>query len=366
MNFTKLDNFLDSMLDIGIPGFDFILYHKGECVHRHMNGYHEIEGKTPMNGEEYYNIYSCTKMITCTAAMQLIERGKLSLDDKLYTYLPEFEHMTVNDGGVIRDAVNHITIRNLFSMTAGLSYNCESGYIKKGVADGAKTTRDIMKYIAMEPLLYEPGEGYTYSLAHDVLAAVVEVVSGDKFREYVKKNIFDVCGMTHSTYHPTESDKAKITEQYRIDAETGEIHNVGKDLCCYRLAEDYESGGAGLVSTVDDYIKFLEALRTGKILKKESVKLFSTYKINDVQYKMFESIMQHIVDFGYTYGLGVRVSNGNGLTDFGWDGAAGAFYGIDLENETTFYFAIHVLGLVADREHKQFNLPVLVKEAITE
>ena len=94
--FTKLTNKLDSFIEMGIPGYDCTVYHKGECVYRHFNGYSDTESKTPMNGNEVYNIYSCSKVITCTAALMLYEKGKFKLEDKLAMYMPEFEEVYVN------------------------------------------------------------------------------------------------------------------------------------------------------------------------------------------------------------------------------------------------------------------------------
>ena len=94
--FTKLTQKLDSFIERGIPGYDCTVYHKGECVYRHFNGFSDTENKVPMNGKEIYNIYSCSKVITCTAVLMLYEKGLFKLDDKLSKYMPEFEQMYVN------------------------------------------------------------------------------------------------------------------------------------------------------------------------------------------------------------------------------------------------------------------------------
>ena len=93
--FNELTTKLDSWIEMGIPGYDCIVYHNGECVYRHQNGYSDRENKIKMNGTEKYNIYSCSKPITCTAALQLYEKGLYKLDDKLSDYLPKFSEMMV-------------------------------------------------------------------------------------------------------------------------------------------------------------------------------------------------------------------------------------------------------------------------------
>ena len=189
--FEKLKEFCDSFLTV-VPGFDIAVYHDGNCVLRYMNGYSDLENKIPMNGKERYNIYSCSKFITCVAALQLWERGLFSLEDKLSDYMPEFSEMTVKKDGEIVKAEKPILIKHLFEMTAGFSYNCDSDALKLAFAetDGRCPTRETMKYLAKNPLHFEPGDSWEYGLSHDVLAALVEVLSGEKFELYVKKNIW--------------------------------------------------------------------------------------------------------------------------------------------------------------------------------
>lgn len=200
--FERTKMFCDSFLEMGVPGFDLAVYKGGDCILRYMNGYSDIENKIKMQGNERCNIYSCSKVITCVAALQLWEKGLFSLEDKLSDYMPEFEEMMVKAESGIKKAENPILLKHLFEMTAGFSYNTASPQILrcKEETNGKCSTRETMKYLAKEPLLFEPGDRWEYSLCHDVLAALVEAVSGEKFEDYVKKNIFDVLGMKNSTF----------------------------------------------------------------------------------------------------------------------------------------------------------------------
>ena len=357
--FTKLTNKLDSFIEMGIPGYDCTVYHKGECVYRHFNGYSDTESKTPMNGNEVYNIYSCSKVITCTAALMLYEKGKFRLDDKLSMYMPEFEEMYVNIPNGIRKAEKNITIKDLFCMTAGFSYNLNSPMIQKckEETNGRCQTRELMKYLAKEPLLFEPGERWEYSLCHDVLAALVEVVSGMRFGEFVKKYIFAPLKMENSTFLLDDSRLDIVSAQYRFNNDTNKADIRSKTID-YKFGTEYESGGAGCISTVDDYIKFLEGLRTGKLLKAETIALMTTNHLTDEQRKSYW------VD-GYGYGLGVRCPMGKGdVTDFGWGGAAGSYLIIDQKNEITVFYAQHVLNSPVQDLKKQ--LTPIILEAINE
>lgn len=302
-----------------------------------MNGCGDLENGIKINGKERYNIYSCSKPITCTAALKLYEKGMFSLEDKLSDYMPEFSEMTVKTESGIKKAQNPILIKHLFEMTAGFSYNTASPWLLKcrEETDGKCPTREAMKYLAREPLLFEPGDRWEYSLCHDVLAALVEVLSGKRFEEYVKENIFDVLDMHSSTFMLPESEIETITPQYRF--ENGKAVNVGKHISAYKIGSEYASGGAGCISTVDDYIKFLEGLRTGKLIKPETLELMTADRLNDSQKRTYWLSGTH------GYGLGVKTPKGD-THDFGWGGAANAYLAVDLQNEISVYLGAHMLS----------------------
>lgn len=336
--FKKTKSLCDSFLDMGVPGFDLAVYKGGECILRHYNGYSDIENKVKINGKERYNIYSCSKPITCTAALQLLEKGLFSLEDKLSDYMPEFENMTVETENGIEKAKNPILIKHLFEMTSGLSYALESPSLMKCREEtkGVCQTREAMKYAAREPLCYEPGERWQYSMSHDVLAALVEVLSDERFEDYVKKNIFDVCGMNDSTFILPDDELSTVAEQYRF--EDGKPVNIGKAVHpFYKLGTEYASGGAGCISTVDDCIKFLEGLRTGVLIKPETLELMTTDRLSEAQKVTYWTKGTH------GYGLGVRCDCGIGNNiDFGWGGAAGAYMAVDLKNDISIYYGCHL------------------------
>ena len=158
--FEKLKAFTDSFLDMGLVGFDLSVYKDGSPVLRHMNGYSDLENKIPVNGKERYNIYSCSKVLTCVALMQLWEKGLFSLEDRLADYMPEFAEMTVKTEDGVRKAEKPILIKHLFEMTAGFSYNglSENMMLARKETGGRCPTRETMKYLAKDPLLFEPGE----------------------------------------------------------------------------------------------------------------------------------------------------------------------------------------------------------------
>lgn len=239
-------------------------------------------------------------------------------------------------------AKNKITIRNLFMMTAGFDYNLFSPSLKKAYEDtnGRCPTRATMRYLAQEPLCFEPGTNWQYSLCHDVLAALVEVISGQRFEIYVKQHIFDPLKMTHSDFLIPESEMEQVSPLYaRPNGSDGYDVKLTEHKNVYRLGSEYASGGAGCVSTVEEYSSFLEALRAGTILQKKTVRLMSTDFLTDSQRPNY----WHGPAYGY--GLGVRCpAAGSTKTDFGWGGAAGAWLAVDLIHDYTVFYVQHVLN----------------------
>ena len=328
-------------LDMGIPGFDLIVYKDGACILRHMGGFADPENKIPIKGKEKYHIYSCSKLITCAAAMQLWEKGMFSLEDKLSNYMPAFAEMTVKTEDGIRKAKKHIKIRDLFQMTSGMGYDMHTPQLEEyyKIPGNNCPTIETVNMFAKNPLEFEPGEGWKYSFAHDVLGALVEVLSGEKFENYVKAHIFDPLGMENSTFlHPLE-DWEGFANMYRYNTETKKFDRAWRFWC--HLGKEFAGGGGGCISTVEDYIKFLEALRVGDvILKKETIAMMATDYLTDRQRAMYT--------YGTTnigYGLGMRAPRKDAVhKEFGWAGAAGAYASVDPELNISFYYSQHVLN----------------------
>ncbi|MBQ7107392.1 MAG: beta-lactamase family protein [Clostridia bacterium] len=337
-----LDNVVKRMqefIDMGVPGCEILVYKDGKQIFRHSEGYVDRDKKIPFSGKERYNIYSCSKLITCVAALQLWEKGLFKLEDKLSDYIPEFENMTVKTEQGIVKAEKPILITHLFEMTAGFSYDVNSPSLQqlRIDTDGKCPTVEAIKYLAKEPLLFEPGTRWNYSLCHDVLAALVEIVSGVRFSDYVQKNIFDPLNMQESSFCFPESERVTLAAQYQWHNDIKEAVYCGPENL-YNLGREYESGGAGCVSTVDDYMKFLEGLRVGKLLKNETVDLMATNRLDENQIKSYWPAH-------HGYGLGVRCKHPDrDRDDFGWGGAAGAYLAIDKSRNLSIYYAQHMLS----------------------
>ena len=366
MNFEYMKNFMDSLTEWIIPGNSVVIYKDGKKVFEYSSGYSDLEKKIKKTGEEQLYIYSCSKVATVTAALQLYEQGKFLLSDPLYEYLPEFKKMYVKDGDRIKAAENPITIRDLFTMTAGLSYATNTPAFEKArkLTDGKMDTRTVIKCLAEEPLLFEPGARWNYSLCHDVLAVLAEVVSGMRVSEYMKKNIFEPLDMNNSYYHTPNDviispqyiyeiqDTKNIVELQQKEHTTGVVKRAyGNELV---FGENYDSGGAGIITTVDDYAKFAAALansgtglNNNRILSSATVKLMKTNQLNEAQRKTMNWRRLR----GYGYGLGVRTlidkaesGSNSSIGEIGWGGAAGATIIADTEEKVALFYAHHMLN----------------------
>ena len=331
--FEKVVELCDKFLAMGIPGYHVMICIDGKPVLQHWNGYQDVEKTIPLRGDEHYDIYSCTKLMTVIGALQLWEQGKFKLEDKLSDYMPEFESMTVQTENGIVPANGPIRIHHLFEMTAGFSYDMVSPAVRacQAATDGQCPTREFMKYLAKEPLLFHPGEKYKYSLCHDVLACLIEVIEGVPVQDYMKQHIFDPVGMKDTSYMA-----APICMKYRYNAAENRFQKL--ETNGYRIGPAYASGGAGAVSTVEDYMRMLEALRTFNLLKPETVQLMMTPRLT------LEQLRENFPAVGSrNYGLGVRVPiDTHPHTEFGWGGAAGAFWSVDMDKKMSIYYAQHV------------------------
>ena len=190
-------------------------------------------------------MHSCGKVVTVVAAMRLIERGLMNLDDLVYKYLPIIENAFIINANKEKQFVGKtMTIRHLFSMTAGFTYDMGTEPILRLAkeSNGKATLIDFIQKFVETPLSFEPGSRFQYSLCHDMLAAVVEVVSGKKFSLYVKEEIFLPLGMLHSRFDNREQEVADVYMAF----ENGKVEkiNEGKILLPTRC---YESGGGGFV-----------------------------------------------------------------------------------------------------------------------
>jgi Beta-lactamase class C and other penicillin binding proteins len=355
MDTTILANYLNTLEKCGIPGCACVICRDHKPIFRHIAGYADAKKTAPLDTDSIFWLYSASKPITCTAVLRLMESGALRLDDPVSTYLPEYGDLKVRQGLRIEKAKTALTIRHLLSMQSGLNYDLSAPSVLNVIkaAHGKATTREIVGALALEPLDFEPGTRYQYSLSHDVLGAVIEAASKQTFGGYLSKTIFEPLGMKHTGFRLGPDDKAHLSGQFEFDAATMTSAPVSSENA-YVFTGNYESGGAGLFSTVDDYALFLDAMSNNgvsaggyRLLTADSIEQMRTNQLHETAQKDFDLMGKR----GYGYGLGVRTliekersGAKSPLGEFGWDGAAGAYALMDTENRLAIFYAQHVLN----------------------
>lgn len=352
--FPKLTEYIDKLHnEVGVPSCGLVVFKDHEKIYEHFIGFEDTEKTKAANGQTLYFMYSCTKPMTVTAGMMLWERGLLDLDAPVEKYLPEFKDVfLIKDGERVKPK-NTMTVRHLFTMSAGLDYNLDTESIKEAIkkSDNTISTREMMSAIIASPLSFEPGEKFQYSLCHDVLACVIEAVSGKRFSDFMRENIFEPLGMKNTKFRVSAEEKeARMANLYKWDE--GVIRRFSKNNR-YNFSENYESGGAGLTSCADDYALFADAMACGgvakngfRLLKPETIELMKRDALTE--FVNHPETFSTCVGGGYKYGLGVRVladkSNGAKapLGEFGWDGAAGSCFSADTENGIGMIYVQHM------------------------
>ena len=373
MNFTELTNYLSKIDTNLIPDCEIAVYKNHECLYK--NSFSRPDYPKEEAKKDLYYLFSASKVITCTAALRLVEENKIGIDDPVSKYLPEFAELYVLKGDKKVPAKNTLLIRHLFSMQGGFTYDLGYEGIRRvrQESNNKASTREIVAAIAKMPLAFEPGEDYRYSLCHDILAAVVEVASGKKFSEYLNEIIFAPLGMKDFTFYPTDAVMSRFKQQYSVDPKTFTALPVEPN-CPYRLSENYESGGAGMIGSLNDYAKFTDALASGeskdgyRLLRPETVALMKSNQLCEIGLNNFRTNSHNK---GYGYGMGVRTlmdqkieNTLSPIGEFGWDGAAGAYCLIDTDNKLSIFYAQHVNGCSYVYSHVHKAIRNLVYKAL--
>ena len=380
MNSTILKNIQPAMdrfiSEKNAAGVNLLVYKDGRELGYWQSGYADFEKGREYDRDTIVRLYSMTKPVTAVAAMILIEEGKLDFADELFRYLPEFASVKVSceKGKESRPvkANRPILIQDLLNMTSGYTYGAwsedsplgehlTSVLIKELNEDQAEngankiTTREVARTLASIPLSFEPGTDYSYGLSADILGAVIEELSGMKLGDFMNERIFKPLGMNDTAFYVPAEKQIRLARVYRSVedwSKGGERHldlftscNLGiQDKMNHQPA--FESGGAGLCSNIDDYMKFAQMLTNGgqlegkRILGEKTVAYLSQARLSPNLQQRFDMKMPHLA--GYTYCNLLRVASDPGRCnvitqkgEFGWDGWLGPYVSMDLENKLT-------------------------------
>lgn len=370
---ATLQSFVDSNKVVGVSA---LVFEKNKEVYHNAFGYADREAKTPMDRNTIVRLYSMTKPVTGVALMTLYEKGTFKLDDPLSKYAPEFADMKVYKGVdasgtiVLEAAKRPITIRDLTRHTAGFATSTELPGLKELVKkvdpmNPNNTLEGMAKKLATLPLLFQPGEQWSYGPSVDVQAYLVERISGKPFDQYLRETIFDPLGMADTRYVVVPMDRIRLAGMYKKSAD-GQLTRVADDDNTFNI-KDYplKPGGYGLTSTLDDYMKFAQMLvnkgSSGKahILKPETIQLMSTNQLSDTIKQRMWLPSKGQVGFGIDFAVRLRQpaskDENNGVVgEFFWDGAASTLFWVDPVNNLTAVLFVQQMPFYG-KLHKSFR-----------
>lgn len=347
-----------------LAGGGVLVFHRGEEQFSAFRGFASRESGAPMARDTICRMYSMSKPLTSAAAMVLYERGDLDLMAPVEAFLPGFKNQKVAVGGRLEPvpSLRPCLVKDLLDMTAGLTYPGTQTVAEwhmdklfrqvKSEQDAGKgpSTLEMANRIGEQPLEFAPGQGWKYSTCADVLGAVIEVASGQRFGEFLKEQILDPLGMLDTGFSVPEEKRSRIAQVYELTPQ-GLIPHPGCHLCVGPVeGTGFESGGAGLFSTIQDYGRFARMLTLGgafegkQILSRKTWEFMRSPALNDTQLACFD---HWLTLEGFSYGNLMRVCLFPGQSympstpgEFGWDGWLGVHFLADPAEELSFVFTM--------------------------
>lgn len=333
-------------------------------------GYRDLENQIAMSRDTIFRLYSQTKPVTAAAVMLLASEGRIDLASAVEDYLPEFKNGHVNQNGTRQNVQRKITVRDLLNMTSGISYPdaaTEGGRQSEAVfkelddrlyTDHPMSTREFAEKMGKIDLCFEPGQEFKYGASADILGALVEVVSGESFGTFLQKNFFDPLEMKETGFYVPEKNQKRLAKVYEetkqglVEVQTNHLGlRYNRDM-----APAFESGGAGLCSTLDDYSKFGQMLindgmyQGRRIMMPQAVRFMTHGGLTPSQMVQLHNGWDWMS--GYTYGNLMRVCHNESETsvfaskgEYGWDGWLGTFFSNEPQHGITMIFGTQQVGI---------------------
>jgi CubicO group peptidase (beta-lactamase class C family) len=327
---------------------------RGQLAYLETCGKMDLAASKPMQADTIFRIYSMTKPLTSTAIMMLYEEGRFQLDDPISRFLPMFKQMRVYVGGMrgkmdTAPAAREITFRDLLTHTSGLTY----AFMEATPVDAAyrankvdfqtqdATLPEMMERLVKIPLLADPGTAWNYSVATDVLGALVETVSGIPFDRFLKERITDPLGMRDTGFYVPEAAHSRLAANYQPGKDGLELIDDPK-TSRYLKPRKLCSGGGGLVSTAADYLRFCDFLRRKgeldgvRLLGRKTVEYMTTNHLPGDMAAMGQPRFSESSYEGIGFGLGFSVTLDPAKAqiigspgEYAWGGAASTAFWVD-------------------------------------
>jgi len=334
-----------------VAGANMLVIKDGQESFYHQDGLADIASNRPIKRDTLFRLYSMTKPITAAAVMILLEGGQIDLFDPVCQYIPGFIGQKVDAYGHLIPVMRDATIKDLLSMTSGLVYPNDENLAgqatlelfqeidQKLLGEKPLNTLEIANRLGQCPLSFQPGASWQYGTSADVLGAIIEVVSGQSFGKFLEENIFEPLGMHDTWFWVPQEKRNRLATAYEMTNKNDQFPYEGNHLGIINAMDRqpaFESGGAGLVSTIDDYARFAQMLMNRgsldnvQILKPKTVDYLTSSTLQAEQQENFD--LWHTLS-GHSYGNLMRVmtdhrqagllgSNG----EYGWDGWLGAYF----------------------------------------
>jgi CubicO group peptidase (beta-lactamase class C family) len=352
---AAIDKFINGEIASGrIPGAIVLIQHHGQPVYFKCFGQRDVEKGTPMTADAIFPIHSVTKTITSVAAMMLVDRGKIALDDPVSKYIPSFADMKVgverkgDSGRTVLGLVplrRPIIIEDLLLHTSGITYGFYGEGLVKSAYDGIYLgdfdNAGFAERIAKLPLAEQPRTLWDYGHSTDVLGRVIEVASGQSLYQFEKENLLDPLGMTATKFFLT--DPAERARYARPLAKDRHVERNSLDVT------RWESGGGGMVSTISDFARYAQMLLNGGTLDGKTYLSTATFAAMTSDHigpgsGVARNYFYYPGDgFGFGYGFGIRTDPGNAvppppgsLGEIKWDGATGVYIVVDRAQDMFF------------------------------
>jgi len=354
-----------------IPGAVVLIARRGKPVYLKSFGVKDMATKTPMSPDTIFAVYSMTKLVTSVAAMMLVDEGKLKPSDLLSKYIPEFADVKVGvetkgkDGKAVLTLVSPvraITIDDIMRHTAGIGYDSiGSDLVKESYRAGNlfadnPDNATFVRRLAKVPLTSQPGAIWRYGYSTDVLGRVIEVISGQSLYQFMSERLFVPLGMTSTRFVlDTPELRGRMAEPMPND------NVMGPSEQRRRARTRWESGGGGLLSTINDYARFGHMILNGgeldgkRYLSAEAFKLMTTDKVGPGTGVEHDDGYYPGDGFGYGYGFGVRTTVGvlkppraGSIGELKWDSGSGTYFGVD-PKEGTVYILMEQTGVERGR-----------------
>jgi CubicO group peptidase (beta-lactamase class C family) len=375
-----VDNAVEKLVtEKQLAGAIVMIARRGKVVHWKSYGHQDLEANVAMQNDSVVRIYSMTKAITSTAALILFDEGKLDLDAPVSKYLPNLKKMQVYHESGSRAPNREPTVRDLMRHTSGQTYGyygdtpVDKQYLAANLLDRKRSLAAMVTKLGELPLLYEPGEGWQYSVSTDVLGRVVEVVSGDTLDTFFPDRIFAPLDMKDTGFTVRADQKSRFAANYNSDGKGSLTLRDGADKSRYLQTPKFLSGGGGLVSTARDYMRFLVMISAGgqlngqRVLSEKAVQLMTTNQLPKAAgWIRFGDDVRHQVGFGLGFSVRQKTTawdpDGR-IGEYGWGGAASTHYWVSPKDELVVITLEQVMPFSFQTE---FAVKGLIYDAITD